>query len=46
MDTEISQHKKLAQENKIIPPLLPGIEPLTFLTTELSPLPNATVFED
>ena len=41
-----SQHRKLTQENKILPPLLTGLEPATFRsrvqnsTTELLPLPG------
>ena len=43
-DTEISQHRKLTLEKKILPPLLQEFEPATFRsrvrrsTTELSPL--------
>ena len=43
---DTSQHRKLTLEKKIIPPLLPGLEPATFRsrvqrsTMELSPLPK------
>ena len=41
----MSQHRRLTPENKIRPPLLPRLEPTTFLTgvwrstTQLSPFP-------
>ena len=49
-----SQHRKLTLEKKILPALLPGLEPAgTFdhesdaLTSELSPLPvNSTILQD
>jgi len=28
MDTEMSQHRKRTQEKKMIPPFLPGLEPI------------------
>ena len=30
MDAEMSQHRKVTLEKKILPPLLPGLEPTTF----------------
>ena len=42
-----SQHRKLTMKKKILPPLMPGLEPETFRsrdrrsTTELSPLPKS-----
>ena len=44
-DTEMSQHRNVTLEKKILPPLLPGLEPETFRswvrrsTAELSQLP-------
>ena len=48
-NTKISQHRKLTVEEKILLPLLPGLEPETFCsqvhhsTTELSLLPLGIV---
>ena len=45
----MSQHRKLTLEKKLLPPLLPGLEPDTFrsrvhrFTTELFPLPHGSL---